>query len=36
VTHLGVVGLLLMIVGFATFTFTLLLHATAFAVWRRP
>jgi hypothetical protein len=34
--HLGVVGLLLMITGFTTFTFTLLLHSTAVAVWRRP
>jgi hypothetical protein len=34
-SHLGVVGLLLMIAGFMTFTFTLLLHATAFAVRRR-
>jgi hypothetical protein len=32
--HLGVLGLLFMIVGFTTFTFTLLLHATAFAVRR--
>jgi glycosyltransferase involved in cell wall biosynthesis len=29
VNHLGVVGLLLMIIGFSTFCFTLLLHATA-------
>jgi hypothetical protein len=29
VNHLGVLGLLLMIVGFSTFCFTLLLHATA-------
>jgi glycosyltransferase involved in cell wall biosynthesis len=35
VNHLGVTGLFLMIVGFMTFTFTLLLHATAVAVWRR-
>jgi hypothetical protein len=34
--HLGVVGLLLMITGFTTFTFTLLLHSKAVAVWRRP
>jgi hypothetical protein len=34
--HLGVMGLLLMIAGFTTFTFTLLLHATAVAVWRKP
>jgi glycosyltransferase involved in cell wall biosynthesis len=33
--HLGVTGLLLMIVGFMTFTFTLLLHSTAVAVRRR-
>jgi hypothetical protein len=25
-----------MIAGFTTFTFTLLLHSTAVAVWRRP
>ena len=36
VNHLGVTGLLLMIAGFMTFTFTLLLHSTAVAVWRRP
>jgi glycosyltransferase involved in cell wall biosynthesis len=29
VTHLGVVGLLLTIIGFSTFCFTLLIHATA-------
>jgi hypothetical protein len=34
--HLSVTGLLLMISGFTTFTFTLLLHSTAVAVWRRP
>jgi glycosyltransferase involved in cell wall biosynthesis len=34
--YLGVTGLLLMIAGFATFTFTLLLHSTAVAVWRGP
>ncbi len=34
VSYLGVTGLLLMIVGFMTFTFTLLLHSTAVAVWR--
>jgi hypothetical protein len=34
--HLGVMGLLLMIAGFTTFTFTLLLYSTAVAVWRRP
>ncbi len=33
--HLGVTGLLLMIAGFMTFTFTLLLHSTAVAVRRR-
>jgi hypothetical protein len=32
--HLGVAGLLLMIAGFMTFTFTLLLHAAAFVVPR--
>ena len=36
VNYLGVTGLLLMIAGFTTFTFTLLLHSTAVAVWRRP
>jgi len=35
VNHLGVTGLLLMIAGFMTFTFTLLLHSTAVAVRRR-
>ena len=35
VNHLGVTGLLLMIIGFMTFTFTLLLHSTAVAVRRR-
>jgi glycosyltransferase involved in cell wall biosynthesis len=35
VNHLGVTGLFLMIVGFVTFTFTLVLHSTAVAVWRR-
>jgi hypothetical protein len=35
VNYLGVTGVLLMIAGFTTFTFTLLLHATAVAVWRR-
>jgi glycosyltransferase involved in cell wall biosynthesis len=33
--HLGVFGLLLLIVGFMTFTFTLLLHSTAVVVWRK-
>jgi hypothetical protein len=36
INHLGVTGLLLMIAGFMTFTFTLLLHSTAVAVWRKP
>ena len=35
VGYLGVTGLFLMISGFATFTFVLLLHSTAVAVWRR-
>jgi hypothetical protein len=35
VTYLGVTGLFLMIAGFVTFTFTLLLHSTAVVVWRR-
>ena len=35
-SHLGVTGLLFMIAGFMTFAFTLLLHATAVAVWRKP
>ncbi len=35
VNYLGVTGLLLMIAGFVTFTFTLLLHSTAVVVWRR-
>jgi glycosyltransferase involved in cell wall biosynthesis len=35
VNHLGVTGLLMMIAGFMTFTFTLLLHSTAVAVRRR-
>jgi glycosyltransferase involved in cell wall biosynthesis len=34
VNHLGVTGLLLMIAGFMTFTFTLILHATSVAVRR--
>jgi glycosyltransferase involved in cell wall biosynthesis len=33
--YLGVSGLFLLIAGFMTFTFTLLLHATSVAVWRR-
>jgi glycosyltransferase involved in cell wall biosynthesis len=32
--YLGVTGLLLMIAGFMTFTFTLLLHSTSVIVWR--
>jgi glycosyltransferase involved in cell wall biosynthesis len=35
VNHLGVTGLLFMIAGFVTFTFTLILHATGVAVRRR-
>jgi glycosyltransferase involved in cell wall biosynthesis len=35
VNHLGVTGLFLMIAGFVTFTFALLLHSTAVVVWRR-
>jgi hypothetical protein len=35
VSYLGVTGLLFMIASFTTFTFTLLLHSTAVAVWRR-
>src|SRR5258708_331263 len=35
VNHVGVTGLWLMISGFVTFTFTLILHATAVAVRRR-
>ncbi len=35
VNNLGVTGLLLMIAGFMTFTFTLILHSTAVAVRRR-
>ena len=34
-SYMGVTGLFLMIAGFVTFTFTLLLHATAVVVWRR-
>jgi glycosyltransferase involved in cell wall biosynthesis len=34
-TYLAVTGLFLMIAGFETFTFVLLLHSTAVAVWRR-
>jgi glycosyltransferase involved in cell wall biosynthesis len=36
VNNLGASGLLLAILGFMTFTFTLLLHSTAVAVRRRP
>jgi glycosyltransferase involved in cell wall biosynthesis len=35
INNLGVVGLLFMIAGFMTFTFTLMLHSTAVAVRRR-
>jgi hypothetical protein len=35
VNNLGVTGLLLMIVGFMTFTFALMLHSTVVAVGRR-
>ncbi len=35
VNHMGVTGVLFMIAGFTTFTFTLLLHATAAVVWRK-
>jgi glycosyltransferase involved in cell wall biosynthesis len=33
--HLGITGLFLLIAGFTTFTFTLILHSTAVVVWRR-
>jgi len=33
--HLGVTGLFLLIAGFMTFTFTLILHSTAVVVWRK-
>jgi glycosyltransferase involved in cell wall biosynthesis len=36
VNYIGVTGMLFMILGFNTFTFTLLLHSTAVAVWRNP
>jgi hypothetical protein len=36
VNYVGVTGVLFMIAGFTTFTFTLLLHATAAVVWRKP
>ena len=32
---IGITGVLFMIAGFTTFTFTLLLHATAAVVWRK-
>ena len=35
INHLGIIGLLLMIAGFMSFTFTLILHSTAVAVRRR-
>jgi glycosyltransferase involved in cell wall biosynthesis len=35
VNYTGVTGVLFMIAGFTTFTFTLLLHATTAVVWRR-
>jgi hypothetical protein len=35
VNYVGVTGVLFMIAGFTTFTFTLLLHATAAVVWRK-
>jgi hypothetical protein len=35
INYLAVLGLFLMIVGFMTFTFTLLLHSTSVVVWRR-
>jgi glycosyltransferase involved in cell wall biosynthesis len=35
VNYIGVTGVLFMIAGFTTFTFTLLLHATAAVVWRK-
>jgi hypothetical protein len=34
--YAAVTGVLFMIAGFTTFTFTLLLHATAAVVWRKP
>jgi hypothetical protein len=34
VSYLGITGLFFMITAFTTFTFTLLLHSTAVAVWR--
>jgi hypothetical protein len=35
VNYLGVTGLFMLIAGFVTFTFALLLHSTAVVVWRR-
>jgi glycosyltransferase involved in cell wall biosynthesis len=35
INHLGITGLFLLIAGFTTFTFTLILHSTAVVVWRR-
>jgi hypothetical protein len=35
VNYVGVTGVLFMIAGFTTFTFTLLLHATAAVAWRK-
>jgi glycosyltransferase involved in cell wall biosynthesis len=34
-SYIGVTGLMFMMMGFTTFTFTLLLHSTAVVVWRR-
>jgi len=34
-SYLGITGLFFMVVGFTTFVFTLILHSTAVAVWRR-
>jgi glycosyltransferase involved in cell wall biosynthesis len=34
-SYIGVTGLMFMMAGFMTFTFTLLLHSTAVVVWRR-
>jgi hypothetical protein len=35
VSYLGITGLFFLIVAFTTFVFTLILHSTAVAVWRR-
>lgn len=35
VNYVGIAGVLFMIAGFTTFTFTLLLHATSAVVWRK-